>query len=400
MRPRCRSDQPRPRHYGWRRNGSRRDGSITPLHVVLAPLVLLLATLVSACAPGVYDRPYPIRPVALPRDDAAHRAPIEWWYYTGHLRDEEGGRYGFEVTFFKAYPPPGVALGGVLPASWLAESFHVAHVAITDLRNGRFVPAQRSQLWGYRAASSAQRLDVSLADWSVRRAADGVGHRLRATVPGYTLDLRLEPTKPAALHGDPPGIQSMGPGGESYYLSYTRMVVRGTLGDACGVFGCRRLRVTGEAWHDHQWGDFRMDAFAGWDWFSLQLDDGSEVMLYLIRGDDGGYVKAAGSAIDGAGRTTPLGEDDFALEPTGARWTSARTGATYPMGWRVRVPARGLDVVVRPALLDQEMDSRPSTGIAYWEGAVSVEAARDGREVGRGYVELTNYDRVPPPGGE
>jgi predicted secreted hydrolase len=358
---------------------------------LLAPLLALLA--LSACAPSVYDAPYPVRPVELPRDDAAHDAPIEWWYYTGHLETDTGEAYGFELTFFKAFVPPEIRLFGVYPLYYTLDRGHVAHFAVTDKTGRRFVMGERADFWGYSAGASTDELEVFVANWRAERAPDGVSHRIRAAEGGFSLDLTLTPTKPAALHGDPPGIQSMGPGGTSYYVSYTRMAATGTLGRGCGPLGlgCETLAVTGEAWHDHQWGDFDLSSYAGWDWFSVQFEDNTELMLYLIRAPSGAYTAQAGSLITASGETLGLDASDFSVTPTGATWTSPETGAVYPMGWRVEVPEHALELTVTPVFPEQEMNTRASTGIVYWEGAVVVEGSRRGV----GYVELTNYDLYP-----
>jgi predicted secreted hydrolase len=351
---------------------------------------LLVAIALAGCVPSVYDRPYPVAPVELPRDDAAHASPIEWWYWVGHVETADGRELAFQLTFFEAYAPPQVRVLGI-PSHLLIEKGLVAHAAAADLGAGRHGMAQRFDAY-YEGAASAERLDVAVGDWRATRADDGVGHALAFTVDGYAFDLVLTPTKPASLHGDPPGIQSMGPGGVSYYVSHTRMDVRGQVRGRCALpIACASEPVVGEAWFDHQWGDFRVDRLVGWDWFALQLDDWAEVMLYLIRDPTGGYATAAGSYVTADGRTLPLAADAFAIEPTGATWTSPATGAVYPAGWRVAVPAHGVDVEVVPRLADQEMDTRSTTRIVYWEGAVAVR----GSHGGRGFVELTNYDRVP-----
>jgi len=353
---------------------------------LLATLSLLLA----GCLPSVYDEPYPVRPVQLPQDDAAHASPIEWWYWVGHLETEGGRRLAFQLTFFEAYAPPDRTLLGI-PSHWWTQKGLVAHVARTDLDAGEHAMAQRGfALWD--GASSADDLDVSVGDWRAVRDGDGISHRLEFHVGGDIFELTATPTKPASLHGDPPGIQSMGPGGVSYYVSHTRMEVSGRVRPVCLLAAlCPGSAVTGQAWFDHQWGDFEIDDFAGWDWFALQLSDGAELMLYLIRGDDGAYLAAEGSYVTAEGRTVGLTQDDFELAPTGATWTSPDTGATYPAGWRISVPAHDVDATVRPTIADQEMDTRATTGIVYWEGAVTVEGDRPGV----GFVELTNYDRRP-----
>jgi predicted secreted hydrolase len=352
---------------------------------------LVLALFLAGCAPRVIDVPYPVVPVELPRDDAAHIAPIEWWYWVGHLQTDDGRRFGFQLTFFEAYVPPVYRVAGVLPLRYLIEKGFVAHAAVVDLDAERHVMGQRSDDV-YRADASYDDLDVFVGGWRASRAEDGVAHALTFDVGGYALDLVVNPTKPASLHGDTPGILSMGPGGVSYYVSHTRMEVSGSLRGPCRLpRACPATAVQGQAWFDHQWGDFRIDRFGGWDWFALQFDDGADLMLYLIRGEDGALTSAEGSYVTADGRTLPLTEDAFELEPTGAAWTSPETGATYPAGWRIRVPAHGVDVLLVPLVSDQEMDTRATTRIVYWEGAVDVRGERPGV----GFVELTNYDRVP-----
>ncbi len=354
------------------------------------PLTLMMLT---ACVPSVYDEPYPVEEVVLPQDDAAHPAPIEWWYYTGHLTDESGEEYGFELTFFKAYAPPEIELFGFYPVYYLIDRGHVGHFAVTDKTDETFTMGERADFWGYEAGASSDELDVFVGGWSAERAEDGVSHRVRANEGGYEIDLVLTPTKPAALHGDPPGIQSMGPGGTSYYVSYTRMAVSGTLKADCDFSGlaCKTLEVSGTAWHDHQWGDFDLSSYAGWDWFSMQFDDNTELMVYLIRMPNGEYTAQAGSFITADGRTLELSEDDLEIIETGKTWTSETTGAVYPIEWRVRVPKHDIDVNVVPVIENQEMDTRASTGIVYWEGAVDLT----GSHTGDGFVELTNYDLYP-----
>ncbi len=351
----------------------------------------LLALLASACAPRVWDEPYPVYEVELPRDDAAHDAPIEWWYWVGHLTDDTGARLAFQLTFFRAYAPPEVRLGGVIPMGWLVAPGHVAHSAVTDIDAGEHAMRQRFDAY-YGGGASTSELDVEVGDWRAARADDGIAHALTFTVGRYAFDLVLTPTKPAALHGDPPGIQTMGPGGVSYYVAHTRMDVEGTLRGPCLLpRACRARSVEGQAWFDHQWGDFRIDAFLGWDWFALQFDDGGDLMLYLIRDEAGEFVTTEGAYVDAHGRHRMLASEDFELVPTGATWESPHTGAVYPAQWHVLVPSLDVDVVVTPLVADQEMDTRATTTIVYWEGAVEVSGTRPGV----GFVELTNYDRVP-----
>jgi predicted secreted hydrolase len=353
--------------------------------------VFLVFIGLTACVPPVYQNPYPTGAIVLPKDDAAHLAPIEWWYYTGHFNDEAGNDYGFELSFFKAYVPPSIKLFGFLPAYVIAEKGHVAHFAITDKSANAFEKAERADFWAYEGEASSTDLDVKVANWYTRRNPDGVSHDIYAMMGNRQLKLTLTPEKPVALHGNPPGIQSMGPGGVSYYLSYTRMKAIGELSVNCTLIGCDRLSVSGQAWHDHQWGDFDVSSYAGWDWFSVQFANNTELMLYLIREPDGTYITEAGSFITAQGETVKLTNEDFDVTETGETWTSEVTGAIYPMQWQVTVPRYGIDVMVNPVMPNQEMDTHASTGIVYWEGAVDVVGSHEGV----GYVELTNYNLYP-----
>ncbi len=354
-------------------------------------LLLLVVVLfgLTSCLPSVYDAPYPIEAIDLSRDDAAHDAPIEWWYYTGHLEDEAGESYGFELTFFKLFTPPRYQLFGFLPAYWFVDRGYVGHVAISKTSTETFSKAEQLSFGGGAEASN-EKLYIRINDWSAEILESGE-HQIIANTDDFRFNLVLDAQKPAALHGNPPGIQSMGPGGTSYYLSYTRMSAEGSLNFGCNSGDCPTLTVTGQAWHDHQWGDFSMEGYAGWDWFSMQFDNNTELMLYLIREPSGVYSAAGGSYIDRAGRVTELSIDDFQVTETGKTWESEDTGAIYPMSWAVTVPSLNISLEVEPTFFEQEMNTRATTGIVYWEGTVNITGSYDGV----GFVELTNYDLYP-----
>ena len=340
--------------------------------IVLCWLLLALSLPVPALGqptPVSGDAPVP---VTFPRDDGIHDSRIEWWYFTGHLFTAAGERYGFEYVIFRARP-------GDLEG-------YIAHFAITDNPRGTFHYDQR--LNGARGvASDDATLDLDLDGWTMR---GGNGQfALRADMPGYAIEIDAAATRPATLH-DGDGYIDYGNGTASYYYSWTRMTVSGTL-DARGT----SLPVTGEAWMDHQWGDFATYQ-GGWDWFSLQLADGTDVMLYLIRDLRGGTLRVDGSIVGPAGDVSLLRDGDFSLAPTG-EWTSRETGAVYPSGWTIAIPEHDLTLTVTPAMPNQELDTRPTTGVVYWEGEVLVEATTQGSPVsGYGYVELTGYAPYEP----
>jgi len=346
------------------------------LLVVLGGLLPVAAAAQSAtpvASPAAGDAP---TPVALPRDDGPHNVTTEWWYYTGHLFTEAGERYGFQYVIFKARR--GDLLG------------YVGHFAVTDNRRGEFHYDQR--IAGADGVSrpgpgpGGTGFDLTLGDWEMR-GADGEDE-LRAAMPGYAIDLRLRSLKPAALH-DGDGFIRYTPESASYYYSRTRLAVEGTL-----TVDGEPLAVTGEAWMDHQWGDFQTYEEGGWDWYAIQLEDGREVMLYVIRDPAGNPAIVDGSVVAEDGALTVLEADDFSVEATG-RWTSPETGTTYPSGWRVEVPGEALSLTLTPSLPNQELDTRPTTGVIYWEGEAAVSGTAGGEPIGGlAYVELTGYAPV------
>jgi len=361
---------------------------------VVRRLILTLLTLLLLLAAGVMTALFIFRhstpvefqqatasqPVSFTRDEAAHfDAQTEWWYYTGFLTGEDGQSYGFEVVFFKAYMPPQVRIGNVLPLNLLSNPIYFAHFAVSDeavQEHAFFEQASFPAFWD--AGARDDRYRVWNGDW---RAWGGDGeHHLRAAAGRYALRLDLDSAKPPILQG-PQGVEDMGQAGTSYYYSYTDLSGVGLL----YVDGVRHV-VQATAWMDHQWGSWKVHgALAGWDWFSLRLDDDSQVMLLSFRDDEGNVQPESGGtwiAADGSSHLLSL--DDYTLE-TLEVWTSPDTGAIYPIKWHVTIPDYGLDIVVEATFPEQELATH--LGPIYWEGSVTVDGTVDGV----GYVELIGY---------
>jgi putative drug exporter of the RND superfamily len=340
------------------------------------------------------SRPADPQPIALPADDGPHDRLTEWWYDTGHLQAADGTRYGFEEVIFRAER-------GGLPVSW------ASHLAITDETHGTFRFAQQTEIGPQVDHSGTDGFDLAFtpdptagADTVPWSMAGGDGEdRISgfATADAASLsqgqlglDLGLHATKPAGLH-DEDGWIDFGPGGGSYYYSRTAMSAKGSL----WIDG-RQIDVSGTAWFDHQWGDFIAVGGGGWDWFAVNLADGTDLTLSLVRDADGSYPLVYGTLVSADGSTRHLPRDAFRVDVT-SHWTSPRTGAAYPSGWHITVPSEDLTIDLAPTVADQELDTRASTGVVYWEGSQRVSAAHAGRAVaGEGYVELTGYG---PAGG-
>ncbi len=339
-----------------------------------------------AVAPGGFRYAVPGWEFAFPRDHGSHDDfQTEWWYYTGHLRTEGGRRYGFELTFFRV----GVDADPARRTAWDLQHLALAHFAISDIGGGTFTFHEKvSRMSPFTAAAARGRLDLFNEGWSTAAQADG-SWRIRAAADGDAIDLVLRSAKPPAVHGTR-GVSVKGPaeGAASHYYSMTRLRAEGTI-----RAGGAASRCSGQAWMDHEFSTSVLGPEQeGWDWFSLQLDDGTELMLYQMRNRDGSIDRASsGSRIDRGGRVEALRASDYAIQPHGS-WKSPKSGGVYPMGWRITVPRLGLDLVVDPEMDDQELVTTSSTGVAYWEGAVRVHGASRGKRAsGVGYVEMTGY---------
>lgn len=260
-----------------------------------------------------------------------------------------------------------------------------AHLAITDENGKRFVYGERfaREALGIGRSTEAA-VDVTADDWTLRGSEP---FRMRARSGEIGADLAQVAAKPPAAHGHD-GVSVKGPCGTcaSHYYSMTRLRTSGRI-----WYGGKALAVVGTSWMDHEFASGGLDrSQIGWDWFSIQLDDRREIMDYRLRQKDGNIAaESSGSVVDAAGRVRYLRKDDVLVDARGT-WKSPHSGAVYPSGWRVRVPAAALDLVLTPTVLDQEL-ANLSGGVSYWEGAVDVSEASTGRHLGLGYVELTGY---------
>lgn len=352
--------------------------------VVAACLILALTPLVGyADEWKISDDPWKW---VFPLDHGAHpEFRTEWWYFTGNLQDRDGGQFGYQLTFFRQ----GLRLTAADPENpWSVRDLYLAHFTVTDVRGKRFHFAERVSREGPGLAGAAREsMKIHLLDWSA--AMEGEMILIKARHGATELSLRLLPRKAPVLHGTG-GISRKGPGrGQtSYYASLTDLDTSGSLS-----LDGRSIEVRGTSWFDHEFGSNQLTAEqSGWDWFGLHLDDGRDLMVYLIRRADGSIEpSSSGTLVEKDGSTRHLKLNEIAIQILG-RWKSPRSSASYPSGWRIRVDSARIDVTIVPLLKDQELVTSASTGITYWEGAVQGDGQSAGRRVTtRGYVELTGY---------
>ena len=372
-----------------------------------------------------YARAVEPRPFVFPEDHGPHPDfRTEWWYLTGHLDDATGGaggsegRFGYQFTLFRIALAPDTPEGA---SDWRTHQAYMAHFALTDAREDRFLSEERFARGALGlAGAEADPFRVWLEDWSLASAGgegvDGddrsVGPedptfpaRLRAASDSFAVSLRLDRGKPPVLQGDR-GLSPKGPepGNASYYYSLTRMPTEGFV-----VLGSDTLRVEGTSWMDREWSTSALGpAVEGWDWFALQLDGNRELMYYRLRREDGTAASPSGGTwVEADGSHRSLSAGDVELTPVswwespdrGARAASNETGRVpgegdapervrYPVSWEIAVPSEGLTVTVEPLLRDQEWRG----AFRYWEGAMEVRGTLEGEEIrGRGYLEMTGY---------
>lgn len=357
----------------------------------------LLATLLAILLPAwaaQWQLALPGYDYQFPRDHFSHPDyQTEWWYYTGNLSAADGHRFGFELTFFRQaiHLPQEVAASS--DATWRPDQIYLAHLALSDIDGGKFFHTERMN----RAGPGLAGVDLSQkrywnGNWEVRwtPAADGA-QQLQAVSQRFTLDLTLTPGKPFVIHGND-GVSQKGPepGRASHYISFTRLLARGKL-DREGS----SMAVNGLAWMDHEFFTEQLDnTEAGWDWFSIQLQNNEEIMLYRLRkksGEADSY--SSGTYVDTRGKAHFLAASEFTLSPA-STWQSPNSGAQYPLAWEIRIPSLDLELSERTALDNQELLSRDRAFPTYWEGAVTYSGHIHSQPViGVGYLEMTGYDK-------
>ncbi len=335
-----------------------------------------------------YARAWAPRPFAFPADHGPHPDfRTEWWYVTGNVATATGRPFGFQFTLFRQALAPAQPTRA---SSWATRQVMLGHLALSDITAGRFTAGERLvRAAGGLGGAEAAPYRIWAEGWQLSPArADQSGFwplRLVGSHDGVALELVLDSLKPLVLQGER-GLshKSTQPGNASYYYSYPRLSVSGRITTADGAHA-----VSGQAWFDREWSTSALAPDqVGWDWFSLQLDDQTELMLYQLRRRDGSAdPTSSGSAVAPDGGSARLALGDFTLAVT-EHWTHPRSGIRYPSRWQISVPSQGLELTVTPRLADQELPLQ----VRYWEGSVSVSGTRRGRPVtGLGYVELTGY---------
>lgn len=363
--------------------------------------ILLVAALYGASA-SPYKLAVPGYRYAFPRDHFNHpEFQTEWWYYTGNVATPEGGRFGFELTFFRQ----GVNREPHDTGVWDVNDVWMAHLALTDLIGERYLHTERLN----RAGAGLAGADLTNGriwngNWQARWTLDPSARAgfssqdLDAVTDRFSFKLSMQSEKDPVIHGAN-GIsqKAAGPGRASHYISLTRLRTSGEI-----VVDQTKFQVQGLSWMDHEFFTHQLEPEQiGWDWFSLQFTDGSEVMLFQIRRKDGSVDPySAGTYVDPGGHASHLSKSDFSLTPGNTPsqiWTSLETGARYPVEWSIKIPSLGLDAALSTRLRMQEMTGQSRLPPPYWEGAIDVIGTKGPQALQAfGYLEMTGYTGKPP----
>jgi predicted secreted hydrolase len=372
-----------------------RNFTISAITIGLISLFIgpILGSMVKAAEPTGYLSVTGPCNLDFPGDHGPHPGyRTEWWYYTGNLQAETGEKYGFQLTFFRSQiSPSDERQKWPQPTSaWRTQQVYLAHSAISNITGKQHLQAELISRGALNMAGAKQIEDTTtlfLKNWSADIGPDQ--HLLTVNSDGFSYELALTPEKPPVLHGIA-GYSLKGSTAEraSCYYSFTRLNAQGKLS-----IGENIVAVKGSAWMDHEYSTALLEpGLQGWDWFSLQLSDKTEVMAFVLRKEKGGIGPASSATVIGnQGQNRHISNDEFVVTVRNT-WKSPHTKAVYPAGWRLQIFPYALDLTITPNLADQEMQSSLSTGVIYWEGSVSIEGTRAGQPiVGQGYVELTGY---------
>lgn len=351
--------------------------------VIAIAVVFLFVTSAEA---RIFRQALPGYTFAFPHDHVSHEDyKTEWWYYTGHLESKDNKHYGYELTFFRT----GIDSAEEKKASpWDVKDIFLAHFAITDESGKTFHFYEKMNRSGLNSSgANTDHYYVYNENWSVEQIGDKF--ILKADTPDLGLHLILSSLKPPVVHGQNGVSQKASCRGcASHYYSMTRLQSAGYI-----YMKNQAIPVAGLSWMDHEFGSNQLTAEqTGWDWFSIQLDNNSELMFYIIKKTNNQIdINSSGTLVYSDGKSKHITQSQF-LVTTKRTWKSPHTGGVYPMDWTINIPDEKLNLQLTPVLDDQELSTAKSTGVSYWEGATTVKGLMDGKPVhGQAYVEMTGY---------
>ena len=321
---------------------------------------------------------------SFPRDHGTHETfRNEWWYFTGNLYDDANRRFGYQLTFFR------ISLDSQetdRSSNWATSQVYMAHLAVSDVENREFHAFEKINRDSLGLAGfDEDTFRVNVEDWFIAGQDDGTfPWHLYGVKEGIELSLTVEPSKEIVLQGEN-GLSRKTVDGNnaSYYYSITRLSTEGHI-----EINGTRYNVRGLSWLDREWSTSALsEEQSGWDWFSLQFDNDTDVMYFQLRNKDGSaYPYNEGLIVNPDSSSIRLVTGDIELK-TRQYWQSP-SGGNYPVEWEAEIKPLGRSVILRAVFPEQEL----TLSTRYWEGAIDIYDSKDPTNViGQGYMELTGY---------
>ncbi len=350
-------------------------------NILFLLLIIVLLSITSISLPEEFSSPKKDYQLKFPEDlNFKKDFRIQWWYFTGHLYDEEGREFGYELTFFVVNVQK-----KKFKSKFGVNRIYISHFGITDVLNEKFHFSEKSDSGAFGFAELNEnelnlRIDENNLKYSVIN-----GFYIKAYDREKAIELFLNPLKPIVLHGENGYFRKSEESSfiASYYFSYTNLYTHGTL-----KIGNNKFKVTGKSWFDREiLSNLMGTKHSGWDWFSIKFDDEREIMLYILRKRDGSIdIHSSGTFVYADGRYRNLSNKEFTVIAK-SFYVSKKTKAKYPIEWEIKIPSEEVNIRIKPLVKDQEVLAYKTTGNYYWEGTCKVEGSSNGRA----YVEMTGY---------
>ncbi len=340
---------------------------------LLSALIIIFSTL--GCGPRVTIRNITDTGYAFPDREALQpKNSLEWWYFTGHMEDANKNTYGVEFVIFH-FSPTG------------KRAYTMLNVGLSNRRTGEFIYDYSIQKMEEESTQLPLNLIVKETDINGMLQGQEGNYTIKANMFGengnhYGIQLNTVEDDAPWLH-EPDGYEKYGDYAKAGYYSYPRLETEGKL-----MWDGELLDVSGELWYDRQWDCLAvLDQPVRWDWFSFQLDNGDNIMVYKVTLTKTGEEILGGSLLREGESSISLSQDQIQLEPA-RYWDSPRTKKQYALEWNVKIPDYGYDLNLSTPISNQELTIRfaPFVKLNYWEGMIDIT----GSHSGIGFMELTN----------
>jgi predicted secreted hydrolase len=318
------------------------------------------------------------KPIKFPEDESIHDCTGEWWYWNGHLKDGDGNRYSFMNCLFRVdVKKADFPLLSRIPV----KTAYFSHSLLSDLARRSFTHRISPFSLISEDSFSKPRLFINYLNPTIKNKYNNCEMEKTGEseyhVKNEDIDLQLTLVKRPILEGGKGFIEL--PPKATYYYSLPNLKTEGRI-----KIKNKWIAVTGKSWMDHQWGNLKYSKDK-WDWFSIQLDNDTELICFKY---DNGKTKMHFADISYANGHQEH-HTKVEIIPLKQCWKSPRSQATYPLAWKIIIPEKNIDLDLTAIMKKQEM---LFTTINYWEGPFKVSGSFGDKKVGGfGFMELVGY---------